>query len=162
MNDRLRDLLQMAKQGEQLGKTEPVSFAAVARTTRDHVATSEARLTTVGDRTVVVDRGRLTQLLENFFVNALKHGAPRGSEIGVHIGVDDDGCLFVEDDDRGIPAEDRQDVFESGYTTATDGTGYGLAIVRQVARAHAWTVSVTESDADGARFEFRDVAFADS
>jgi len=117
---------------------------------------------TVGDRTVVADWGRLTRLLENLFVNAIKHGAPKGSEIEVHIGVDDDGCLFVEDDGRGSPAEDRQNVFESGYTTATDGTGYGLAIVRQVARVHAWTVFVTESDASGARFEFRDVAFADS
>ena len=125
---------------------------------------------TVGDGTVVADRGRLTQLLENLFVNAIKHGAPKGSEIEVHIGVDDDGCLFVEDDrclfveddDRGIPAEDRQNAFESGYTTATDRTGYGLAIVRQVARVHAWTVFVTESDAGGARLEFRDVAFADS
>ena len=116
---------------------------------------------TVGDRTVVADRGRLTQLLENFFVSAIKHGAPRGSEIEVHIGVDDDGCLFVEDDGRGIPAEDRQNVFESGYTTATDGTGYA-GYRPAVARVHAWTVFVTESDVGGARLEFRDVAFADS
>jgi signal transduction histidine kinase len=51
-------------------------------------------------------------------------------------------------------------VFESGYTTDDDGTGFGLAIVDQIASAHGWTPEVTESDAGGARFEFGGVAAA--
>ncbi|MFB6223316.1 MAG: ATP-binding protein [Haloarcula sp.] len=45
-------------------------------------------------------------------------------------------------------------MFEHGYTTSEDGTGYGLAIVTEVAEAHNWTVTATESDDGGARFEF--------
>ena len=59
------------------------------------------------------------------------------------------------DDGVGIPAAERDRVFESGYTTASDGTGFGLRIVSDVADAHGWGVSVTESEAGGARFEFR-------
>ena len=44
-------------------------------------------------------------------------------------------------------------MFERGYTTAEDGTGYGLSIVSQIADAHGWEVAVTESDGGGARFE---------
>jgi PAS domain S-box-containing protein len=68
--------------------------------------------------------------------------------------VDVDG-FYVADDGPGIPVEDRETVFESGYTTADNGTGFGLTIVEQIAEAHDWSVAVAESDAGGARFEFR-------
>jgi len=211
MDELLRDLLQMARQGEDIGKTEPVSLAAVARTAWDHIATGESSLVVTGDPTVVADTGRLTQLLENLFINSVEHGSTssrpeaddavehgstnpasqaqqdsveHGSTSGrpgaddadgassvehgsagdgpgpveVRVGAVGDG-FFVEDDGRGIPAADRQAVFESGFSTSSDGTGYGLAIVRQVARAHDWEATATESDEGGARFEFRGVEF---
>jgi len=49
--------------------------------------------------------------------------------------------------------------FERGYSTRPKGTGYGLAIVNEIAEAHGWTVEVTDSDRGGARFEIRGVAF---
>ncbi|WP_436929554.1 ATP-binding protein [Halosimplex halobium] len=176
MDELLRDLLRMARQGEQLGRTEPVSLAEVARGAWDNVPTGENSLVVADDPTVVADRGRLTQLLENLFVNSVEHGStspasqaqqdtvehgaddPPGT-VEVRVGVGEDGCLFVEDDGRGIPEADRGDVFESGFSTAADGTGYGLAIVRQVARAHGWEAAATESADGGARFEFRGVEF---
>jgi len=44
-------------------------------------------------------------------------------------------------------------VFEPGYTTAKDGTGFGLAIVAGIANAHGWQVAAVESEVGGARFE---------
>ncbi|WP_123537477.1 receiver/sensor box histidine kinase [Halosimplex salinum] len=163
MDELLRDLLQMARQGEELGKTEPVSLVEVARTAWGHIATREASLVVGDGRTVLADRGRLTQLLENLFINAVEHGsdADEGRSVTVRVGVDGD-CVFVEDDGPGIPASNRQDVFDSGFSTASEGTGYGLAIVRQVARAHDWEVGVTDGSDGGARFEFRGVEFVDS
>ena len=64
------------------------------------------------------------------------------------------GGFAVADDGPGIPDDDYDRVFESGYTTG-EGTGLGLAIVKTIAEAHGWTVSVTESDAGGARFVVR-------
>nr|WP_206662583.1 HAMP domain-containing sensor histidine kinase [Halorubrum sp. BOL3-1] len=73
--------------------------------------------------------------------------------VRVRVGRTDDG-FYVADDGPGIEPDQRDAVFEPGHTTASDGTGFGLAIVERIAEAHEWTVSVTESREGGARFEF--------
>ncbi|MCU4800337.1 PAS domain-containing sensor histidine kinase [Halobacteria archaeon HArc-gm2] len=77
-----------------------------------------------------------------------------GETVTVRVGrtVDRPG-LWIADDGPGIPEGLRANVFERGYTTADEGTGYGLSIVSQIADAHGWEVSVTESDRGGARFD---------
>jgi signal transduction histidine kinase len=67
----------------------------------------------------------------------------------------DDAGFFVADDGVGIPEGDRDAVMGMGYSTADDGTGFGLGIVAEIARAHGWSVAVTDSEAGGARFEIR-------
>jgi len=62
--------------------------------------------------------------------------------------------FYVADDGVGILADIRDEVFDSGFTTAAESTGFGLAIVAQVAEAHGWAATVTESPGDGARFAF--------
>lgn len=71
-----------------------------------------------------------------------------------------EGGFFVEDDGVGIPERDRARVFDSGYSTGADGTGFGLHIVRTIADAHGWDVTATDGSDGGARFEFRDVETA--
>nr|WP_283102390.1 GAF domain-containing protein [Haloplanus sp. XH21] len=84
-------------------------------------------------------------------------GAGAGDEgVAVTVGRCDDG-FYVADDGPGIPEAERERVLETGYSTTDEGTGLGLSIVRSIAEAHGWTVSVTEREADGARFEFRGV-----
>ena len=79
-----------------------------------------------------------------------------GAVVHVRVGGLDDG-FFVEDDGPGIPPEDRDIVFERGYSTGTSGTGFGLSIVREIVEAHGWTISATESASGGARFEIHEV-----
>jgi len=45
-------------------------------------------------------------------------------------------------------------VLDFGFSTDEEGTGFGLAIVTQIADAHGWATTVTESRDGGARFEF--------
>jgi signal transduction histidine kinase len=92
-------------------------------------------------------------LLENLLGNALRHG---GADVTVAVGSLDDG-FYVADDGPGIPEADRDAVFDSGYSTAAEGTGVGLAIVQQVVDAHDWSISVTESETGGTRFEITGV-----
>jgi signal transduction histidine kinase len=115
--------------------------------------TVDATFEISGDATIRADADRLRNLLENLFVNAVDHG---GDDVAVRIGALDDG-FYVADDGPGIPPDERDDVFAPGHTTATDGTGFGLAIVDEIARAHGWSVAVTESEHGGARFEIRGV-----
>ncbi|GAB7008896.1 sensor histidine kinase [Halorubrum trueperi] len=93
-------------------------------------------------------------------------GSPRtGSSsadpaVRVFVGSRPDG-FYVADDGSGIGPSERESVFEPGHTTADDGTGFGLAIVERIVEAHGWRVSVTQSRAGGARFDFDDVDVAD-
>jgi signal transduction histidine kinase len=74
------------------------------------------------------------------------------------VGTFDDG-FYVADDGPGVPEADRESVFESGYSTDREGTGLGLTIVQEIAEAHGWEVSVTDSESGGARFEITGVEF---
>jgi signal transduction histidine kinase len=103
--------------------------------------------------TVDTDVDRLTQALENLFRNAIEHG---DQQVTVTVGQLDSG-FYVADDGPGIPPEKRDDVFDAGYSTATEGIGFGLRIVDQVVTAHDWEIEVTESADDGARFEITGV-----
>lgn len=98
-----------------------------------------------------------TQLLENLFRNAVEHGGP---DVTVEVGALEDG-FFVEDDGPGIPSDARDEVFDVGYSSADDGSGFGLSIVRRIATAHGWDISVTEGTDGGARFEITDVSFVE-
>jgi len=67
------------------------------------------------------------------------------------------GGFYIEDDGQGISESEREAIFEPGYTTHDEGTGYGLEIVRTVAEAHGWEINVTDAAEGGARFEITGV-----
>jgi signal transduction histidine kinase len=132
-----------------------VDLAEHAFVAWDNVETADASIDVVDSLSFEADDGLLANCLENLFRNAVEHG---GSDVTVRVGPLADG-FFVEDDGVGIPAADRERIFEAGFSTGDSAvhTGLGLLIVRAVCRAHDWTVDVGESDAGGARFEIRGV-----
>jgi PAS domain S-box-containing protein len=161
MDQLIEDLLALAREDGPVDDPDPVELAAVAEKSWGTVDTGTAGLVVEAEGTVLADRVRLRQLLENLFGNAVEHGGP---DVTVRIGMlagagtaDGDGVgkegFYVEDDGSGIPAEERDRVFDRGFSTADRGTGFGLAIVERVAEAHGWDVAATESEAGGARFE---------
>lgn len=116
------------------------------------IITSSGRSPTAG---ILADRSRLRQLLENLFRNAVEHG---GDDVTVTVGELDHG-FYVEDDGPGIPEEDREEVFETGYSTSDEGTGLGLCIVKEIIEAHDWEIRVIEGTDGGVRFEITGVEF---
>ncbi|RCU45919.1 hybrid sensor histidine kinase/response regulator [Haloplanus salinus] len=95
--------------------------------------------------------------------DSVEHGGGGGPANGrsaagitVTVGAMDDG-FYVADDGPGIPESERDRIFETGYSTNEDGTGFGLDIVREIVEAHGWAVTVTESETGGARFELTEL-----
>jgi signal transduction histidine kinase len=83
--------------------------------------------------------------------DAVEHG---GTDVEVEVGRLDDGRgIYVADTGVGLPEGDQDRLFEHGYTTSPDGTGFGLAIVADIVEAHGWTITATDGEYGGARFE---------
>ncbi|WP_424000866.1 PAS domain S-box protein [Haloarcula salina] len=150
------DLLTLARSGEHVRATEEVALAATVERCWQNVPTEAATLDCRTEQTILADPGRLEQLLENLIRNAVEHG---GGEVTVTVGPLDDG-FYVEDTGVGLPVEDRERIFEAGYSTDDDGSGFGLRIVKQITDAHGWEISVADGERGGARFEIRGVETA--
>jgi PAS domain S-box-containing protein len=147
------DLLTLAREGDQVGETESVGLGDVARDSWQNVARAQATLETDVSGAIPADRSRLRQMFENLYRNAVEHG---GESVTIHVG-ETDGGFYVADTGPGIPESKRDDIFEAGYSTGEQGTGFGLRIVKQIADAHGWAVTVTESEQGGARFDISGV-----
>jgi PAS domain S-box-containing protein len=150
----LDDTLTLARQGRVVGETASVSVEAVAADAWQQVETEDATLTIETDATIEADAERLQQLFENLYRNAIEHA---GAECTVVVSAPEahENGVSIADDGPGIPPDDRDLVFEHGYSTNSDGTGFGLSIVQSIAKAHGWSVAVSESEMAGARFDIR-------
>jgi PAS domain S-box-containing protein len=151
MDSLVEDLLALARQGQVVDETEPVSLSAAASEAWETVDTREVTLQLADDLEVEADDARFRELLENLFRNSVEHA---DSATAVEVGpLDEREGFYVEDDGPGVPEDVREKVFDHGFTTAEKGTGFGLAIVESIADAHGWEVEAPEADT-GARFEF--------
>ncbi|MGM0606367.1 MAG: PAS domain-containing protein [Halobacteriota archaeon] len=153
----IEDLLELARDGDAVSELESIGTSTLVDRCWATVDTVDAILTTDLDRTIRADEGRLRQLFENLFRNAIEHG---GTDVTVTVGETDEG-FYVADDGDGILEGERERVFDPGYSSASGGTGFGLSIVKEIADAHGWDVRVTESADGGARFDVAGVEFDD-
>ena len=167
MDELIEDLLTLARANEQIGSAESVNLAELSQNCWQNVGTTDETIhldiSAVETVTLKADSNRLAQVFENLMRNAIEHARDQDDDNGdksetvtITIGELADG-FYVADNGNGIPESDRDDVFEPGYTTTKQGTGFGLPIVKQVVEAHGWNISVTESADGGARFEVTDI-----
>ena len=95
------------------------------------------------------DRERLHQVFANLLDNAARHSPPDGTVSMNALRRGEDVLLVVADEGEGIPAADRERVFERftrGERAADGGTGLGLAIARWVVQLHHGTIAVAEPE----------------
>ncbi|MFI7061464.1 ATP-binding protein [Kribbella sp. NPDC050124] len=151
------DLLEISRDdGGDRGSREIVRIADLVRAAANAAAGRE--VTTVAPEaeglTLQADKRRLERVIANLVENAEDHaGGCKGVSVeagglGVIIAVDDAG--------PGIPAADRDRIFERfgrGETSnRSRGVGLGLAIVARHVQWHHGTIHVTERPGGGARF----------
>lgn len=153
------DVLALSREGNVVGEMEYIVLEQLVQDTWNKFVTNDAALTVEGELgEILVDKSRFRELLSNVFGNTIKHA---GATVNVRVGqLTDEGGFYIEDDGPGVPKSIREDVFEYGYSTREDGTGYGLPIIKRIANGHGWSVRLEEGRDNGACFEFSGVEFA--
>ena len=174
MDEMIDDMLTMARADTVVEDTETIDLDALVTDAWETTQTSDATLEAAipAETTVEGDPALLRHVFENLFRNAVEHGTTRGESSGsgtadTDVRTDGDGItvtvgvfdtpdawgFYIEDDGHGIPAAERDKIFEHGHTTSESGTGFGLAIVSDLIEAHGWTIAVADGTAGGARFD---------
>ena len=158
MGTLIDETLTLAREGQTVADMETVALADLAAESWDRVDAegTAASLTVATAAAVEADADRLRQVFENLFRNAVEHG---GEDVTIRVGDLTHG-FYIEDDGPGIPPDERDTVFQPGVTSNQDGTGFGLAIVREIVEAHGWDVDVSVGADGGARFEVTGVETA--
>lgn len=109
------------------------------------------------DVMATVDADKTERLLMNLVGNGMKYAR---SKVGVTLSRTADGQLSVSvgDDGPGVPADERDKIFDTFYQIGNDnvaaslGTGLGLAYAKLIADAHGGSISVGDSPYGGAQF----------
>ena len=136
----LEDLLTASRLQARRLELEPVSLdladslESVLTGARQSADGAEIRLTVEPGLTVHADPVRFTQMLDNLVINALRHGQPP-----VEISATGAGPFVevaVRDGGDGVSDELQGRLFERFATGSSTGTGLGLFLVRELARAH--------------------------
>jgi signal transduction histidine kinase len=158
----VEDLLLLARldEGRPLER-EPVDLAELVGEAVDaaRVLDSERPIDVSAEAaTVLGDRDRLRQAIDNLFANVRSH-TPAGTHVLVGLRRGDGWVeLSVSDTGPGLSDEEASQIFErffrvdSSRTRASGGVGLGLSIVAAVAHAHDGKAEVRRAPAGGARF----------
>jgi nitrogen fixation/metabolism regulation signal transduction histidine kinase len=106
--------------------------------------------------TLDADPDQLEQMLINLLRNAVDASLANGAE-AVHVFWRiDDSALLVAIEDRGMGIANSENLFVPFYTTKPAGSGVGLALAQQIARAHGGEISlINREDGEGARATIR-------
>jgi len=151
----ISDLLDIARiesgKGFSLNKTSVDVCEIVAELLPYYEALSKKHTfaVTIPDKaiTLMADREKIEQILENVFSNAIKY-SPNGGVIRVTVAKAEDTCFIsVEDEGMGMTPEQVDRIFDRFYrvdttNTAVTGTGLGMSIVKYLIEAHGGTVRV--------------------
>ena len=167
--DLINNLLDLARMesgaaaGERRAQRPEDLVRQATNEARELVSAAGATITTkvaAGLPPVVVSIDQLSHVFSNLISNAAKHSPP-GEEIAIATRAVDDGRAVrfsITDHGPGVPPAERDRVFEKFYRLPgepREGAGLGLAICREIVRAHDGEIGVTAGpDGRGSEFFF--------
>ncbi|MCX7991743.1 MAG: HAMP domain-containing histidine kinase [Proteobacteria bacterium] len=105
------------------------------------------------DLIIMADKQLYLQLVINLMTNAIK-ASKEGDNIEVRLD-NKKKELIVKDFGIGIDEKDINFIFERFYKRFKDGSGIGLSIVREIASAHGWQISVNSKRDTGTEFKIK-------
>ena len=156
------DLLELLRQGAPIGQLTEQSSREIIEEALDAleipIRNAQAKVEVDGDfPTIQCDRRRVLQAFVNLISNAIKYVPDRSQPEVVIRGIDTSfAAIFcVVDNGIGVPDEERQRIFQPFVRLRShhsEGTGIGLAIVRQVVLAHGGALFVQGLPRGGSEF----------
>jgi two-component system sensor kinase FixL len=157
---RLRTLLKRQESVQQAVEMGPLLEEAQSFVRGSFTAHQVTLNATIADELprVLGDRIQLQQVLLNLLLNAcdaVKDCDPADRRIDLEARVEPDGSAFhlvVADHGHGIAADGLERVFDAFFTTKPSGLGLGLAICRQIVRAHGGKLWAVHNGEQGAAF----------
>jgi two-component system, NtrC family, sensor histidine kinase HydH len=157
LNDLVTDMMDLARPRKP--DLQVVDLAQVARevvelSSYSGRAASDVEVVYRGAERAMVraDAAQVRQLVWNLVRNAVQ-ASSAGDAVEVAIEVRD-GCgeLSVRDSGVGIEPEARARLFDAFFTTRSQGTGIGLAVVKRIADEHGFAIDVESESGQGATF----------
>lgn len=123
--------------------TDTIHYVADACRAHAHQKTVQVRVQVTEILTTLADSGQLQQALINLIVNAID-AAPANSTVNLRACTDRDRiCIDVDNAGESLPIATLSRIFEPFFTTKPKGSGLGLSIARNIARAHGGDVTLT-------------------
>ncbi len=157
----MEDLLELARVGRLAPPEQPPEVAPIVHAVLDELSElirEQGAEVTVGPLPhLSIPETMLAQIFSNLIGNALRYAAGPGSPIEIGGSIQRDKLLFhVRDHGPGIPADERQSIFNPFHRGSTAGktvgTGIGLATVRKIVRLYGGRVWVDETPGGGSTF----------
>lgn len=156
LNDLVSDMMDLARPRKP--ELATVDAAAIAREVvelagRSGRAVSDVSVEYSGAERALVraDGAQLRQLVWNLVRNAVQ-ASNAGDSVQVSVATGPDVVLEVADQGIGIDDEAKQRLFDAFFTTRSQGTGVGLAVVKRIADEHGFDVEVESAEGRGATF----------
>jgi PAS domain S-box-containing protein len=153
MNNLIDDLLILTREGNNNSSLDDVEIKRVVEECWGNVNTKKATANIQTDQTIIADDSQVKRMFENFLRNSVEHG---GEDVKITVGSLENG-FYIEDNGQGISEDLVDSVIEAGFSTKTEGTGFGLNIVYEIINNHDWNLTIKESSEGGARFEITEV-----
>lgn len=150
-------VIELASEERADREAKAVWLSTLSREVWDTIDQDGGTLEIEPDARLVVDAESAGIFLQILFANALEHN---DGTVTVTVGATTDG-FFVADDGGGIEVDPPERIFDAGYTSEAENSGFGLYVARTVAEEQGWTLSIADSGAGGARFDVAGVAFLD-
>ena len=157
LNDLVTDMVDLSKPKKPMFASVDAARVArevVALTARSGRAVSDVDVAYSGADSAAVwaDGAQLRQMIWNLVRNAVQASSPGDS---VEVAVETVGSvawLRVSDGGVGIDEAARERLFDAFFTTRSQGTGMGLAVVKRIADEHGFSIAVDSSRGRGATF----------
>jgi signal transduction histidine kinase len=150
--DKIRRQFRFAKEYQNIG-IEPLHWQLLKDVIPRAIEEADLKGIRVTDLTggaSVYADSPFEKVFSNLFENTLRHSGS-ATEIRISISSKDPGILMVvEDNGKGIPADEKTKVFERGYGK---GTGWGLFLAKEILMFNGMTITETGEPGKGARFE---------